>query len=78
MMVDLGQANSRRFKTFPAFDHIDNDGLSFGETREPGSFESGDMDEHILAAAIQNDEAVAPLGIEPFHCAGFLDGYARR
>jgi hypothetical protein len=35
MMVDLGQANSRRFKTFPAFDHIDNDGLSFGETREP-------------------------------------------
>jgi hypothetical protein len=61
----------------PPLDHIDNDGLPFGEAREPRSFESGDMDEDVLAT-VESNEAVVPLGIEPLHCAGFLDGYARR
>ena len=36
------------------------------------------MDEHVLSATIAGDEAVAPLGVEPFHRAGLLDGRARR
>jgi hypothetical protein len=73
----LGQAYSRSFEPFSALDEIDNDGLPFGEVREPRSFESGDMDEDVLAT-VEGNEAVASLGIEPLHCAGLLDGYARR
>ncbi len=75
---DLDQPNPRRFKPFPALDHIDNDGLPFGETREPRSFKSGDMDEHVLVATVEGNEAVASLGVEPFHCAGLLDRCIRR
>ena len=31
----------------------------FAEAREPGSFESGDVDEHILPTTIAGDEAEA-------------------
>jgi hypothetical protein len=59
-------------------DDIDDDGLPFGQTREPRSFESADLDEHILSASLAGDEAEALFGVEPFYCPGLLDGYARR
>ncbi len=78
MGLDLDQANPRCFKSFSALDDIDDDGLSFVEAREPRSFESGEVDEHVLPATIAGDEAEALLGVEPFHRAGLLDCYARR
>ena len=77
MMVDLGQANPRGFWPFSALNDINDHLLPFGETREPRSFEGGDMDEHVLAT-VEGNEAITPLGIEPLYPAGLLDGYARR
>jgi hypothetical protein len=59
-------------------DDIDNDLLPFAEAHKPGSLKNRDVNEHVLSATVEGNEAVAPLGIEPFHCAGLLDGYARR
>src|SRR5262249_41260282 len=36
------------------------------------------MDKHVLAASIRSDETIAPLGAEPFHRAGLLDGWPVR
>jgi hypothetical protein len=78
MMVDLGQANSRRFQPFSALNDINDHLLPFAEAREPRSLKGGDVDEYVLPAAIPSDETEAFLGIEPFHCAGLFDGCARR
>ena len=78
MIEPLDQPYPRRFQPFSTLDDVDDDGLPFGEVREPGSFESGDVDEHVLPATIAGDEAETLLGVEPFHSAGLLDGYARR
>jgi len=67
------QANSRGFWTLPALDNIDNDGLAFAESGDARSIQGRDMNEHILPAAIPSDEAVALVGVEPFHRAGLLD-----
>jgi hypothetical protein len=32
------------------------------------------LDEHILSASLAGDEAEALFGVEPFYCAGLLDG----
>ena len=74
----LAEPYSRRFQPPSALDDIDNDELPFSEAREPRSFESRDMNEYVVSATIAGDEAVAPLGIKPFNCAGLLDGYAGR
>jgi len=71
--LQLDQANPRGFRPLSALDKIDKDGLSFSEARDPGSFESRDVDEHVLAAAVPRDEAVALLGVEPLHRTGLLD-----
>src|SRR3984893_14646259 len=78
MGLDLDQTNPGRFKPFSTLDHIDNDVLPFAEAREPRTFEGRDVDEHVLPAAIPSDEPETLLGVEPFHCTGLLDGYARR
>ena len=76
--LPLDQANPRCFQPFPALDDIDDDGLPFSEAREPGSFESGDVNEYVLSATIAGNEAEALLDVEPFHHAGLLDEDARR
>ena len=78
MMARSDYANPRCFQTLPALDDIDNDELPFSEAREPRSFEGRDVDENVHPATIAGDEAVASLGVEPFHCAGLLGGYPRR
>ena len=40
------------------------------QTRQPGALDRRDVDEHVLAAVIRLDEAVALGGVEPFHSAG--------
>src|SRR5437588_5105872 len=72
-LLQLDQANPRGFRPLSALDKIDKDGLSFSEARDPGSFESRDVDEHVLAAAVPRDEAVALLWVEPLHRTGLLD-----
>ena len=72
-LLQLDQANPRGFRPLSALDKIDKDGLSFSEARDSRSFKSRDVDEHIFAAAVPCDEAVAPFGIEPLHRAGLLD-----
>src|SRR6266436_6120758 len=77
--TDLDQAHPCSFESLSALDKIDDDGLSFNEARDPGSFESRDVNKHVFAAAIPRDEAVAPLGVEPLHRTGLLDtGVGRR
>src|SRR6266481_5521209 len=68
--LSLDQANPRRFQPFSTLDDIDEDGLPFGEAHEPGSFESGDMDEHVLPATVESNEAEASFNVEPLHRAG--------
>src|SRR5205807_654588 len=59
----LDQAHPCGFESLSALDDIDDYLLSFAERRDPGSFESRDVDKHIFAAAVPRDEAVALLGV---------------
>ena len=70
---DLDQAHPCGFESLSALDDIDDHLLSFAERRDPGSFESRDVDKHIFAAAVPRDEAVALLWVEPLHHTGLLD-----
>ncbi len=74
----LDQPNPRRFQPLSALNDIDDDLLPFAEAREPRSLKSGDVNEHVPSATIAGNETEALLGIEPFHCAGLLGGYARK
>src|SRR5690606_2166483 len=40
------------------------------QSGQPGAFDRRDMDEHVLAAIIGRDEAIAFGGVEPFYGAG--------
>ena len=57
----LDEAYHRGFEPLSALDDIDDNSLSLVENTDAGSFKRRDMDEHVLAAAVQRDEAVAPL-----------------
>ena len=46
--------------------NIERDILTFGQCRQSGAFDGGNMDEHILAAVGALNEAVSFRGIEPF------------
>jgi hypothetical protein len=70
---DLDQAHPRRFRTFSPLGDIKDHPISFAEAAEPRSFKGRDVHEHIFAAAIPSDEAVAFLDIEPLHRSGFFD-----
>src|SRR5216683_5952738 len=74
----LDQPYLLRFKPFSALDDIDDDGLSFVKAPEPRSLKCGDVNEHVFSATVEGNEAEASLDVEPFHCAGLLDGDARR
>jgi hypothetical protein len=53
------------------------DFLAFGEAAHARTFDSGDMNEHIVSAPIRLNEAEAFLRVKPFHCSGgHLDSYA--
>src|SRR5712671_4622322 len=43
---------------------LECDALSFGQVLQPGSLHRGDVDEHIAAAVIGLDEAIATFSIE--------------
>jgi hypothetical protein len=45
---DLDQANLRPLQPLPALHDIEGDAFTFIEGREPGSFKSRDVDEHVL------------------------------
>lgn len=47
-----------------ALDDIDDHLLSLAQRRDPGSFESRDVDKQIFAAAVPRDEAVPLLWVE--------------
>ena len=49
-----------------AVDDVDAHALARAERLDAAAAQRGDMDEHVLAAAIGRDEAVALLGLEPF------------
>src|SRR5436305_14657124 len=49
---------------------LEGDALSFGEVLQSGALHRGDVDEHVAAAVIRLDEAVAALAIETFPCPG--------
>src|SRR5579883_658011 len=51
-------------------DDVVFDLLALTERVQTGSFDGGDVDEHVLPAAIGLNEAVTFLRIEPFHSAG--------
>jgi hypothetical protein len=69
----LGQAHPGGFESLSALDDIDDHLLSFAEAGDPRSFESRDVDEHVFAAAVPLDEALALLWVEPLHRTGLLD-----
>src|SRR3974390_2136822 len=43
--------------------------LTVVQRRQAGTFDGADVHEHILAAVIRLDEAVALGGVEPLHCS---------
>src|SRR5262249_61526889 len=53
------------------FAGLERDLLAFGEATHAGALERGRMDEHVLAAALRLDEAVALLVVVELH--GSLD-----
>src|SRR6267143_4830265 len=53
----------RAFALLVRFD-LECDTLSFGQILQPGSFHCGDVNEHIAAAIIGFDEAIAAFSIE--------------
>jgi hypothetical protein len=75
--TDLDQADPCRFQPFLPLGDVDDHAIPFAAAREPGSFNSGDVDEHVLCAAILSDEPVALLSVEPLDRAGSLDTYVR-
>src|SRR5215831_19659658 len=75
MQSALNQANPCRFQSLPTLDDIDDHAISFAEAGEPRSFNSRDVDEYVLSAAIASDEAETLFRVEPFDCAGFLHGH---
>src|SRR5690606_13771013 len=56
-------------RTLVALDFVGNL-LVFVEAAQAGLFNGGDVHEHVLAAVVGLDEAVALGGVEPFHGAG--------
>ena len=48
------------------YHNIERDVLTFGQCRQSGAFDGGNVDEHILAAVGARDKAVSLRGIEPF------------
>src|SRR4051812_16974592 len=46
---------------------LEADLLAFRQRAEARTFDGGDVDEHVLAAAIRLDEAKALGGVEPLH-----------
>ena len=75
---DLDQADPRGFESLSALDNIDDYGLSLVESGNTRTLQSRDVHEHVLAAAVPSDEAVALLGVEPLYRAGLLDRHFRR
>ena len=48
---------------------VEGDLLAFPQVGEASALNGGDMDEHVFTAALQLDESVALLAVEPFDCA---------
>jgi hypothetical protein len=71
--TDLDQADLRRFQPFSPLGDVNDHAIPFAEAREPASFKCGDVDEHVLCAAIPSDEAVVLVGVKPLDRAGCLD-----
>src|SRR6266852_5563311 len=64
---DLDQGDTFGLEALFAFDNLDLDPLTGVERGDAAAAQSGDVDEHILAAAVGGDESVAFFGFEPFH-----------
>src|SRR3954466_12496536 len=57
-----------------AIDEREIERLAFGKAGQPGLLDRADVDEHVLAAIVPNDEAESLLAVEEFHDAlGFAD-----
>src|SRR3954453_3470326 len=50
--------------------YLEGDALSLHQVFQSGALHRGDVDEHIAAAVVGLDEAVAALPIEEFDCPG--------
>jgi len=59
----------RRFLT-AITDNLIFDRLTFIERAKAGTFDSGDMDEHVSAAVLGLNESIALRRVEPFDSAG--------
>src|SRR5579863_8241490 len=59
------KGDALRLEPLLAVDHLDPDPLPGAERVDAAAPQSGDVDEHVLAAAIRRDEAVAFFGLEP-------------
>src|SRR5579863_7383431 len=62
-----GQVDGRLAAGLAVAAQFEADLLAFGEVADARAFDRGDVDEHVLAAVIGLDEAVALLRIEPLH-----------
>src|SRR5271166_7034027 len=63
------QAYPISLETLLAVDHLDPHPLSRIKGVDATAAQRGDVDEHVLAAAVGRNEAVALFGREPFHRA---------
>ena len=64
---DLDQRDAFGFQALFAFDNLDLDPLTGVERVDAAAAQSGDVDEHVFAAAVGGNESVAFFGFEPFH-----------
>src|SRR5436190_20359041 len=65
----INQCNRNRLPTLLGLDHPHPDLLAFGKCLNSRSIDDGDVEEHILAAVLGDDEPEALLTIEPLHRA---------
>src|SRR5258708_3515430 len=60
------EGNSVGLQSFLPVDDVNPDPLARAQSVDAAAAQGGDMDEHILAAAVGRNEPVALFGLEPF------------
>jgi hypothetical protein len=70
----IQQCERNRLTALLGLHHLHRKSLSLLQSPQPGTFDDGDVNEHILAAILANDEAEPFLGIEPLDRAFDLGG----
>src|SRR5262245_57161228 len=68
------QSKRRSLAPLLRLHHLHRKSLPFVQSTQSGTFDDGDVHEHVLSSIVADREAKPLVGIEPFHGAFDLDG----